>query len=196
MVGIALMRREVLWALLFVLLFLPLSVEVPGWPIVATPADVVSVHVPADDGTNLRARLHVPTLLRGEPTAPAALLLHGVPNVEPCEDFAVGLRDAGIHCLVLHYRGCGGSEGVFCLSSIAGDVSVALDWLARCGSACLIHCAARERSSRRHRARHQMRDKWRGWGREGAEKQKGTDRKKAKDRNQESISGGGCSRRE
>jgi hypothetical protein len=120
--------------LVLALSWVHLSVEVPGWPLVAAPADVVSVNVPteAGGGARLRARLHVPTLLRGEPTAPAALMLHGVPSVDTCEDFAVSLRDAGIHCLVLQYRGCGGSDGVFSFASLSADVSAALDWLARC----------------------------------------------------------------
>ena len=118
-------------ALGLVLLCLPLSVEKPGWPIVAAPADVVSVHVPVGAGLRLKGRLHIPTLLRGEPTAPAVLLLQGVPPVDTCEDFAVGLRDAGIHCLVLHYRGYSGSEGAFSMSTLASDVTAALDWLAR-----------------------------------------------------------------
>jgi hypothetical protein len=131
---------------ILLILFVQLSEEVPGWPVVASPADVVSVHVPvpfdvglsscdtdSPQGTiNLKGRLHIPTLLRGEPKAPAVLLLLGVPPVDACEDFAVGLRDAGIHCLVLQYRGCWGSDGAFSMSSLANDISMALDWLARC----------------------------------------------------------------
>ena len=121
---------------------LPLSEEVPGWPTVAAPADVVSVLLPvgsgdtdvsggrAAGGIRLKGRMHIPTLLRGEPTAPAVLLLPGVPPVDALEDFAVGLRDAGVHCLVLQYRGCWGSEGDFSLSTLSADVSAALDWLA------------------------------------------------------------------
>ena len=124
-----------LLAIHILLLFLPLSLELPGWPIVSSPADVVSVHVPVGAGEariKLVGRLHIPTLLRGEPTAPAALLLQSVPPIDTCEDFAVGLRDAGIHCLVLQYRGCWGSEGSFSFSSLSSDISAALDWLARC----------------------------------------------------------------
>ena len=107
---------------------LPLSVETPGWPLVAAPADVVSVHVPVGAEEPLVGRLHIPTLLRGEPRAPAALLLQSVPPIDACEDFAVALRDAGIHCLVLHHRGSS-SEDTFSMASVASDVSAALEWL-------------------------------------------------------------------
>ena len=107
---------------------LPLSVETPGWPLVAAPADVVSVHVPVGAEEPLVGRLHIPTLLRGEPRAPAALLLQSVPPIDACEDFAVALRDAGIHCLVLHHRGSGSAD-TFSMASVASDVSAALEWL-------------------------------------------------------------------
>jgi hypothetical protein len=140
--------RRAAVALALLVAALPLSEEVPGWPTVAAPADVVSVLLPAAAGSGapgaavaaagpapgeirLKGRLHVPTLLRGEPTAPAVLLLPGVPPVDACEDFAVGLRDAGVHCLVMQYRGCWGSEGDFSLSTLAADVAAALEWLAR-----------------------------------------------------------------
>lgn len=140
--------RRAAAALALLVAALPLSEEVPGWPTVAAPADVVSVLLPAagagssapgaavaaagpaDGEIRLNGRLHVPTLLRGEPTAPAVLLLPGVPPVDACEDFAVGLRDAGVHCLVMQYRGCWGSEGDFSLATIADDVAAALEWLA------------------------------------------------------------------
>ena len=81
-------------ALALLVAALPLSEEVPGWPTVASPADVVSVLLPvgsgdtdvsggrAAGGIRLKGRMHIPTLLRGEPTAPAVLLLPGVPPVD------------------------------------------------------------------------------------------------------------------
>ena len=91
------------------LVFLPRSVELPGWPIVASPADVVSLHLPVEAGSmriNLKARLHIPTLLCGEPKAPAALLLQSMPPVDACEDFAVALRDAGRHLSLSRLFAC------------------------------------------------------------------------------------------
>ena len=111
------------------LVFLPRSVELPGRPIVASPADVVSLHLPVEAGAgaaqgsvriNLKARLHIPTLLCGEPKAPAALLLQSMPPVDACEDFAVALRDAGRHLSLSYLPG-------LCFSSPCVSVCIQTD---------------------------------------------------------------------
>ena len=58
---------------------------------------------------------------------PTALLLHGLPGLEKNSDIAYALRDAGWNVLILHYRGCWGSEGDYTLAGIPEDVRAAVD---------------------------------------------------------------------
>jgi pimeloyl-ACP methyl ester carboxylesterase len=61
---------------------------------------------------------------------PAVLLLHGIPGHEKNLDLAVDLRDRGVHCLHIHYRGSWGSGGEYALTNLVPDARVALEWLA------------------------------------------------------------------
>ena len=58
------------------------------------------------------------------------LLLHGIPGHEKNLDLAVDLRDRGVHCLHIHYRGSWGSGGEYTLTNLVPDARVALEWLA------------------------------------------------------------------
>lgn len=46
-----------------------------------------------------------------------------------CEDLPYRLRSAGMSCLVLHLRGCGGSGGDVELLRAGDDVAAGLAWL-------------------------------------------------------------------
>ena len=71
-------------------------------------------------------------LARGVEPNPTVLLLHGCPGLEKNLDLAVRLRDAGWNAMAFHYRGCWGSAGRYDLRTIPRDVTVAVDYLARC----------------------------------------------------------------
>ncbi len=66
----------------------------------------------------------------GPQPRPAVLLLHGIPGHEKNLDLAVDLRDRGVHCLHIHYRGSWGSGGEYALANLVPDAQVALEWLA------------------------------------------------------------------
>lgn len=66
----------------------------------------------------------------GDPK-PTAILLHGVPGIEKNVDLAHALRENGWNCLLIHYRGCWGSEGTYRLKTVPVDVIAALDFLGR-----------------------------------------------------------------
>ena len=66
----------------------------------------------------------------GSERRPAVLLLHGIPGHEKNLDLAVDLRDRGVHCLHIHYRGSWGSGGKYALTHLVPDARVALEWLA------------------------------------------------------------------
>ena len=66
----------------------------------------------------------------GPQPRPAVLLLHGIPGHEKNLDLAVDLRDRGVHCLHIHYRGSWGSGGEYALSQLVPDAREALEWLA------------------------------------------------------------------
>jgi dienelactone hydrolase len=66
----------------------------------------------------------------GEGRLPAVLLLHGIPGHEKNLDLAAELRDHGIHCLHIFFRGSWGSEGTFTFDHLVPDARVALEWLA------------------------------------------------------------------
>lgn len=61
---------------------------------------------------------------------PAVLLLHGLPGHEKNLDLAIDLRQVGLHCLYVHYRGAWGSGGNFSCGSLVDDAEAAFDWLA------------------------------------------------------------------
>lgn len=65
----------------------------------------------------------------GEGPFPTVLLLHGIPGVEKNWDLAYALREAGWAVLLMHYRGCWGSEGNYSLPSIVDDVRAGIDYL-------------------------------------------------------------------
>lgn len=60
---------------------------------------------------------------------PTALLLHGIPGVEKNWDLAYALREAGWAVLLMHYRGCWGSQGNYSLPGIVDDISAGIDYL-------------------------------------------------------------------
>lgn len=60
---------------------------------------------------------------------PTALLLHGIPGVEKNWDLAYALREAGWVVLLMHYRGCWGSEGNYSLPGIVDDIVAGIDYL-------------------------------------------------------------------
>lgn len=62
---------------------------------------------------------------------PAVLLLHGLPGHEKNLDLAVDLRQVGVHCLYMHYRGAWGSAGDFSCAHLVADASAGWDWLAQ-----------------------------------------------------------------
>lgn len=66
----------------------------------------------------------------GDGPRPAALLLHGLPGHEKNLDLAVDLRQLGLHCLYMHYRGAWGSEGDFSCTHLLDDATAGFDWLA------------------------------------------------------------------
>jgi dienelactone hydrolase len=67
----------------------------------------------------------------GDGPLPAALLLHGLPGHEKNLDLAADLRQLGLHCLYLHYRGAWGSEGDFSCAHLLDDATAGFEWLAR-----------------------------------------------------------------
>ncbi|MEM8861375.1 MAG: alpha/beta fold hydrolase [Chloroflexota bacterium] len=68
-------------------------------------------------------------LTQGEGERPTVLLLHGLPGIDQNHDLAYALRDAGWNSLLMHYRGCWGSEGNYSLHNILPDIDVMLDFL-------------------------------------------------------------------
>jgi len=66
----------------------------------------------------------------GEVPRPAVLLLHGLPGHEKNLDLAVDLRQRGLHCLYMHYRGAWGSPGHFSCTNLVADAAAGFDWLA------------------------------------------------------------------
>ncbi len=60
---------------------------------------------------------------------PTVLLLHGIAGVEKNFDLAYALREAGWAVLLMHYRGCWGSEGHYTLPGIVDDISAGIDYL-------------------------------------------------------------------
>jgi hypothetical protein len=66
----------------------------------------------------------------GEGRHPAVLFLHGIPGHEKNIDLAMDLRDRGMHCLYIHYRGSWGSEGDYHIPTQVDDARVAFEWLA------------------------------------------------------------------
>jgi pimeloyl-ACP methyl ester carboxylesterase/GNAT superfamily N-acetyltransferase len=63
--------------------------------------------------------------------APTVLLLHGIPGIEKNWDLAYTLRDGGWNVLLIHYRGCWGSEGNYSLPGIVDDILAAVDYLSQ-----------------------------------------------------------------
>jgi hypothetical protein len=68
-------------------------------------------------------------LAQNDTPKPTALLLHGLPGIEKNYDIAHTLRENGWNSLIMHYRGCWGSEGVYTLKTIPKDVHAAIDYL-------------------------------------------------------------------
>jgi pimeloyl-ACP methyl ester carboxylesterase len=65
----------------------------------------------------------------GESPRPTAVLIHGLPGIEPHLDIAYALRDRGWNCLYFHFRGCWGSHGEYSLAHLADDTAAAVEWL-------------------------------------------------------------------
>lgn len=68
-------------------------------------------------------------LAQDDSPKPTALLLHGLPGIEKNYDIAHALRDNGWNSLIMHYRGCWGSEGIYNFKTIPNDVHAAIDYL-------------------------------------------------------------------
>lgn len=66
----------------------------------------------------------------GEGPKPSVLMLHGLPGIELNFDIALELRDHGWNCLIMHYRGCGGSDGSYDIRKLPDDATAAVDELA------------------------------------------------------------------
>lgn len=60
---------------------------------------------------------------------PTAILLHGVPGIEKNYDIALMLRERGWNSLLIHYRGCWGSKGLYEFKKLPTDVRAVLDYL-------------------------------------------------------------------
>ncbi len=78
------------------------------------------------DGNRLLGTLF---LAENDDPKPTAILLHGVPGIEKNYDIALMLRDRGWNALLMHYRGCWGSEGLYEFKKLPDDVRAALDYL-------------------------------------------------------------------
>ena len=61
---------------------------------------------------------------------PAAILLHGLPGLEKNADLASALQGRGIAALIVHYRGCWGSEGRFSFEGAVQDIRAAVGYAA------------------------------------------------------------------
>jgi pimeloyl-ACP methyl ester carboxylesterase/ribosomal protein S18 acetylase RimI-like enzyme len=85
--------------------------------------DLVSFH---SHGSRLLGYVFGPD---GNGPFPTALLLHGIPGVEKNWDLAYALREAGWAVLLMHYRGCWGSEGHYSLPGIVDDIIAGIDYL-------------------------------------------------------------------
>ena len=68
-------------------------------------------------------------LAQGSEPKPTAIVLHGCPGLDHNGDLAADLRDQGWNALIFHYRGCWGSQGPYCLATVAADVRSAADYL-------------------------------------------------------------------
>lgn len=88
--------------------------------------DLLAAFIPSS-GHMLLGGLYRASVQRRQP---AILLLHGLPGHEKNLDLAVDLRDRGIHCLYVHYRGSWGSGGDFSIANLSVDAMAALEWLA------------------------------------------------------------------
>lgn len=68
-------------------------------------------------------------LAKGDGPRPTVLLLHGIPGIDQNHDLAFALKNAGWHSLIMHYRGCWGSEGDYSLHNILPDVDAMINFL-------------------------------------------------------------------
>lgn len=68
-------------------------------------------------------------LAQNDTPKPTALLLHGLPGIEKNYDIALALRERGWNSLIMHYRGCWGSEGLYTFKTIPNDVHAAINYL-------------------------------------------------------------------
>jgi hypothetical protein len=122
------------------------SVPARDWPAVEVRASLSSVRI-GSSGASLVGRFFTPTRIYANQRFPAVLLTQSFPAtaVNPstegsseaaaagaggeCEDLPYKLRSAGMSCLVLHLRGCGGSGGEVDLRGAGADVAAGLAWL-------------------------------------------------------------------
>ena len=68
-------------------------------------------------------------LAKDDTPKPTAILLHGVPGIEKNYDIAIMLRERGWNSLLMHYRGCWGSGGLYEFKKLPDDVRAVLDYL-------------------------------------------------------------------
>lgn len=78
------------------------------------------------NGSHLVGRMW---LAKGDAPRPTVLLLHGIPGIDQNHDLAFALKHAGWNSLIMHYRGCWGSQGTYSLHHILPDVDAMLNFL-------------------------------------------------------------------
>jgi hypothetical protein len=65
----------------------------------------------------------------GDTPKPTVILLHGMPGIEKNYDLALMFRRRDWNCLLFHYQGCWGSDGLYTLKTLPQDVLAAVDFL-------------------------------------------------------------------
>jgi dienelactone hydrolase len=76
------------------------------------------------DGCRLVGRLFAGS---SDSRRPTVVLAHGIPGIDQPYDIALALRKAGFTAVIVHYRGCWGSEGVFSIPGMHDSIKATVD---------------------------------------------------------------------